>query len=228
MHTNKPSLCTVTPAGIDLQEMYEVVTIQGSKAWYVHLQIFAISSNILRTGQPISISALELLNAMMKRAATSNTSKRLELSEKAKEQRAERAAAAKEREGRDEFESDDEGDDVPVVQVVKRAYSTTMSYQLATYLVAQQQHRLDGSAVQSRVSERLFGQKGSGRSSLPKKQKLDLPSPDITWSECVRMFHESGGRHDIHKVSPQEDTSLKAFCRLLRMAQAPIPAMPTA
>ena len=214
-------------ASIDLQEIGERVSLQQCKSWYNHLWIYQMVDHILATGEPLSISDLELLNGLLKRTAKSNATTRIELSEEAQKARAEAEAAAAAAEA-EENGGDEEDEEVETVVVQKkRPYSSTMSWQVITFLVLQQEHRKDADAIRFRTAERLFGEEGPGRSSLPKKQKLDQPLPAVVFEKGLHTYVVSGGRVDISAVEPRADSCIKAFCRLLKFAEAQA-AAPTA
>ena len=177
--------------------------------------------HILLTGEPLSISDLELLNGLLKRTAKSNATTRIELSEAAQKARAEAEAAAAAEEA--EEGADDESTDDEVEQVVvkkSKPYSSTMSWQVITFLVLQQQHRKDDDAIKFRTAERLLGEEGPGRSSLPKKQKVEEAKPAVLFARAHETHVSSGGKVDISNVEPQADSCIKAFSRLLKFAEA--------
>ena len=207
-------------AGIDLQEMGERVSLQQCKSWYNHLWIYAMIDHILLTGQPLSISDLELLNGLLKRTAKSNATTRIELSEVARAARAEAEAAAAAAEAEEGDGGEEEEEEVEHVVVKRHPYSSTMSYQVITFLVLQQEHRKDESAIKFRTAERLFGQDGPGRSSLPKKQKVEEPKPAVLFARGLEAYTASGGKVDLTQVEPRADSCIKAFCRLLKFAEA--------
>ena len=201
---------------IQYGEMLERVTISGHKSWYPHLFIIKISLHILMYGDitALSITSLELLNALLKRAARSNSTCRIELSEDAAKQRAERA----------DVDSDEEAEATERVTVQPKAYSTTMSYQVATYVTAQQMLRKDETAIRHRRAERLFGENGSGRSSLVKKQKTEVANAfaaeDEEQRRVVGRFVSTQGRWDDTRITPHDDTCLGAFVRALKLRAA--------
>ena len=201
---------------IDYHEMLERVSISACKSWYPHLFIIKISIHILQYGDitVLNISSLELLNALLKRAARSNSTCRIELSDEAAKQR----VAAQDGDG----EEEDEG--VEPVTLQKKAYSTTMSLQVVTYVTAQQMLRKDELALRHRRAERLFGEHGSGRSSLVKKQKTEVAAAIAAEEEEQRRvlarFVSAGGRWDDTQIKPHDDTCLKAFVRLLKLRAA--------
>ena len=203
-------------AAINYQEMLERVTIAAHKSWYPHLFVLKISLHILMYGDitALSISSLELLNALLKRAAKSNSPCRIELSEEAAQQRKEAAE-------REAASDDEEEEPAERVTLQRRAYSTTMSHQVATYVTAQQMLRKDESAIRHRRAERLFGENGSGRSSLVKKQKTEVAAAVAAQEEeqarVLARFVQSHGRWDDTKVEPHHDTCLKAVVRALKL-----------
>ena len=203
-------------ASIDLHEISERVSLQQCKSWYNHLWEYCMIDHILLTGEPLSISDLELLNGLLKRTAKSNATTRIELSDQAKEARAEAEAAAAAEDDADEGE---EGDEEQVV-VSRKPYASTMSWQVITFLVLQQQHRKDDDAIKFRTAERLFGEHGSGRSSLPKKQKMVEPTTAVLFAKALETYSSSAGKVDVTAVEPRADTCVKAFCRLLKFAEA--------
>ena len=208
-------------AAIDLQEMGERVSLQQCKSWYTHLWIYQMTDHILATGEPLSISDLELLNGLLKRTAKSNATTRIELSEEAQAARAEAEAEAAAAEAEEEEEGGEEEDEVEHVVVQRnKPYSSTMSWQVITFLVLQQEHRKDADAIKFRTAERLFGEQSPGRSSLPKKQKFEEPKPAVLFAKGLETYSASGGRVDITQVEPRADSCIKAFCRLLRFAEA--------
>ena len=205
-------------ASIDIMELGERVALQQCKSWYTHLWMYQMVDHILATGEPLSISDLELLNGLLKRTAKSNATTRIELSEAAREARAEAEAAAAAAEAEDGESTDDEVEHVEIQR--NKPYSSTMSWQVITFLVLQQQHRKESDAIKFRTAERLFGEEGSGRSSLPKKQKLEEAKPAVLFARAHEIYVSTGGKVDSTNVEPRTDTCIKAFCRLLRFAEA--------
>ena len=194
---------------LNYQEMLERVTIAAHKSWYPHLFAIKMSLHILMYGDltALSITSLELL----KRAAKTNSTSRIELSDESAKQRAEREAAG----------SDEEDEAAERVQLQPRAYSTTMSHQVATYVTAQQMLRKDESAIRHRRAERLFGEMGSGRFSLVKKQKTEvavaLAAEEEEQRRVLARFVATLGRWDDTQIKPHDDTVLRAFARALKL-----------
>ena len=107
------------------------------------------------------------------------------------------------------------------MQLQPRAYITTMLHQVATYVTAQQMLRKDESAIRHRRAERLFGEMGSGRSSLVKKQKTEvavaLAAEEEEQRRVLARFVATLGRWDDTQIKPHDDTVLRAFARALKL-----------
>ena len=199
-------------AGIDFQEMMERVTMSNSKSWYPHIFYMVAPMVVLIIGclHAVSISALEMLNAEVKRVGASNATKRVEL--KAEDETAGHIIELRVKEG-------------PARKVFAKPATTTMSFQTASFIIARQRSRYDPDAIKHRRGDRLFGEKGQGR--LTKRKSFDLPTvvEESGW-DAVLAQYVSTGYVDSSAIAPENDTCLRAFCRLLLLEEqaAELPA----
>ena len=169
-----------TCRAIDMQEMYERVTIRAHSSYLPHGAVYKMSSDILEVGNTwvVNVSPLELQNAETKRVAETGGSRRLQISTEGMRRDSIRAA----------------GVEGPARLTKTKGYTTTMSIStLKNMLVAQKLRRGDGviSIAPSRRHERLFGASGSGRtkhaSSGVKIEKLGADY-DPKHDTCVKAF----------------------------------------
>lgn len=171
---------------IDMHEIFERVTIRNHKSFLPHAAIYKVSSDILRVGdvKQFNTSSLELLNAHTKRTASSSGSRRLTTSSSGWKRASMKSSIG------------------PARLSVTKGYSTTMVLSTLKHLmVSNVLHRGLGlyATPESRRNERLFGQSGRGRVTLP-SSGVKLEEPIQAVDGCY---------------NPQEDTCLKAFVRLL-------------
>lgn len=170
---------------IDMHEIFERVTIRNHKSFLPHAAIFKVSNDILSVGdvKQFSTSALELLNAHTKRTANSNGSRRLTMSSSGVKRASMKSVG-------------------PARLSATKGYSTSMVLStLRHMMVSNVLHRGNGlyATPDSRRSERLFGENGRGR--------MTLPSSGVKLEE--RLMAVDGA------YKPSEDSRLKAFVRLL-------------
>lgn len=199
--TNTHTPLTLT--GIDFQEMMERVTMSNSKSWYPHLFYMRCPLVILRVASmhAVCISALEMLNAEVKRAASSNASKRVEL----KTESTEHIVELRVKEG-------------PARRVTAKPPDTTMSYQTASFIIARQRSRWDPDAIKHRRADRLFGEKGDGRLTKSRCNLLPAVVEETGW-DAVLATYVSTGYVDCSPIAPEHDTCIRAFCRLLQLEE---------
>lgn len=164
---------------IDMQEMFERVAIFNHGSFLPHGAVFKVTRDILRLGDVHShdLSALELQNAESKRVFESGGARHLKFSEQGRTHKKDGQGGHK--------------------LIVTRGYGATAATTTLFKLLATQKLRQgDGSfsTPASRRGERLFGQSGTGRSTLVKLEFED-------------------GMHAGYK--PENDTCLDAFIRRL-------------
>ena len=177
----------------------------NSKSWYPHLFWMRTPLVVLSIGcmHSVSISALEMLNAEVKRAAASNATKRVEL--KAADEMKEHILELRVKEG-------------PARKVLAKPATTTMSYQTASFIIARQRSRWDPDAIKHRRADRLFGEKGTGRLTKEKYSCLESVPEETGW-DAVLATYVSTGYVDSSSIAPEQDTCLRAFCRLLKLEE---------
>eukprot|EP00966_Prymnesium_polylepis_P123948 2866291-Prymnesium_polylepis.1 len=167
-----------------MSEQTERVTIHSHKSFLFHGAVYKVSRDILKVGDvgATDLSALELQNADTKRTATTGASKHLKILTGGQMITPQMTV----RQG-------------PSNLIKTRGYCTTMARSTLLKLVGKKYLR-EGHGIQSlaasRRKERLFGEKGSGRSKAGRaaSAKLELLGSDY---------------------NPREDTSLKAFVRFI-------------
>lgn len=139
---------------IDMQEIFERVSIRAHKSFLPHAAVFKVSMDILSVGdvKHFNTSALELMNANTKRTANSNGSRRLTLCTSGYKR-----ASMKSTIGPGRLSS-------------TKGYSTTMVLSTLKHLMVSNVLRRGCglyATPESRRNERLFGESGKGRITLP-------------------------------------------------------------
>jgi hypothetical protein len=140
--------------GIDMQEMFERISICNHGSFLCHGVVYKVTRDILRLGDvhAACVSALELHNAEAKRTASTGGSRRTALSSTGTARKPMRGTC--------------EG---PARLVETTGYRSTMALSTMNKLLGVQYLRQGGgiaSVPQTRKKERLFGAHGTGRSSL--------------------------------------------------------------
>ena len=163
---------------IGMQEMFERVSIYSHGSFLPHGAVFKVTRDILEVGdvRAHDLSALELQNAESKRVFESGGARALEC-------RSEGTTHKKVSEGEYRL-------------VATKGYGSSAAISTLTKMLATSQLRAgDGmySTPESRRSEKLFGEKATGRSKAIKLECLEA-QPDY---------------------DPAKDTSLDAFVRML-------------
>lgn len=171
---------------IDMHEIFERVSIRTHKSFLPHAAIFKVSMDILRVGdvKQFNTSALELLNAHTKRTANSSGSRRLTTSSSGVKRASMKSSIG------------------PGRLSLTKGYSTSMVLSTLKHLmVSNVLHRGNGlyATPECRRRERLFGESGRGR--------VTLPSSGVKLEE--RLMAVDG------EYKPSHDTCVKAFVRLL-------------
>eukprot|EP00966_Prymnesium_polylepis_P290811 6716460-Prymnesium_polylepis.1 len=163
---------------IDMHEIYERVTIRKHGSFLPHGAIFKVTQDILSVGDnwAFSLSSLELQNAETKRTASSSGAKNLSLIGLVQQRRSLHIA---------------EG---PARLVSSRGNGTTMALSTFRCLEVTKDLR-QGDGIDSRRSERVFGEGGKGRLSLSsaglKVEKLGseyVPADDTCVKAAVRQL----------------------------------------
>lgn len=171
---------------VDMHEIFERVSIRNHKSFLPHAAIFKVSADILSVGdvKQFSTSSLELQNAHTKRTANSSGSRRLTMSTSGVKRASMKFSIG------------------PGRLSVTKGYSTSMVLSTLKHLmVSNVLHRGHGlyATPECRRKERLFGESGRGR--------VTLPTSGVKLEE--RLMAVDG----VYK--PSEDTCVKAFVRLL-------------
>ena len=163
---------------IDMNEIFERVTIRKHKSYLMHAAIFKTTRDILRVGNvwAYDTSSLELQNADTKRVAASSAPRRLTTS------------------GAGQLRVGLKSKVGPSNKIATKGFSSSMALGTLKHLLATQYlRRGDGiiATPESRRNERLFGVTGTGRttdtSTGIKMEKLDsnyAPEHDT----CIKAF----------------------------------------
>lgn len=173
-------------AAINMQEMFERVSVRNHQSFLPHGAVFKVPKDILRVGDvhAVNLSPLELHNAETKRTAQAAASRRLTTSCSGETRRPMRGSQ--------------EG---PEQLVKTKGYSTSMALSTLKKLLAQRYlRRGDGiiATPESRRKERIFGEHGTGRSTrICTNVKLEKlrgngyePAEDTCLAAFVRLLAE--------------------------------------
>ena len=165
-------------SAIDMQEMFERISIHNHGSFLPHGAVFKVTRDILEVGDvwAYDLSALELQNAESKRCFESGGCRHLQMSSAGTQYR--------------------KGADGEYTHVPTKGYGATAATSVLTKLIAQQTLRAgDGmyATPASRQGERLFGETGLGRSRLMKREgstpERDYnPEQDTCLDAFVRML----------------------------------------
>ena len=142
----------VCQAGLEFQEILERVSVGNHKSFYPHLFSLRLPLLILELGDlwAFSMGSLELLNAVVKRAAKNSACRgRLATTEGTTTRRPIKGA------------------DYPKGRIQKtRGYRSSMTLQIMAKLVGANTLRRAGTGIATRTAERLFGGASCGRTKL--------------------------------------------------------------
>ena len=146
-----PRALRLCRAGCEFHEIMERVSIRACKSFVPHATTARVPQAVLAVGDlgAVSLSSLELLNAEVKHVATNNAPRRLESTPATEATIAPRLK----KEG-------------PARRVTRRADETTMTTATAAFIISRQYLRRAGEGILRRRVERLFGETGTGRTSL--------------------------------------------------------------
>jgi len=163
---------------LDMDEIFERLTIHGHGSFLCHGAIFKASRDILRVNNPwaCDISSLELQNAETKRTACSSGARRLTTSTAGQSR-----APLRTKQG-------------PANLVPTKGYSTSMALSTLNHMLASQYLRRGSGIIstpESRRKERLFGVHGCGRTKLVSagvKSEVRGSDYDPTADTCLKAF----------------------------------------
>jgi hypothetical protein len=181
---------------VDMQEIFERVSIRKHGSFLPHGAVFKVTRDILMVGDvwAVDTSKLEMQNAATKRTATSSGSKRLTTSTSGEQLRPMRGTS--------------EG---PAQLVSTAGYSTSLALSTLRHLLgASYLRRGDGirTMPDSRRNERLFGAEGTGRVTLINfKRELTSagwhkPRHDTCIRAFVRMLAERAASAAVEDMGP--------------------------
>ena len=198
------NMCTA----LDMDEIFERVTIHNHGSFLTHGAIFKGTRDILRLGDSwaCDLSPLELHNALTKRTAEASGARRLTTSAEGQCRKPMRGI----REG-------------PSNLIITKGYSSTMALSTLKHLLAAKYlRRGDGiiSTPVSRRKERLFGVTGAGRTKLKSAGKKRCRPVGDSKSLLLEPGHvPATQRCDVgdeeSSPDPRSDTCVRAFVRLL-------------
>ena len=177
----------VCKASLEFQEILERVSVGNHKSFYPHLFSLRLPLLILKLGDmwAFSMGSLELLNAVVKRAARSSASRgRLATTEGTTTCRGVKGKAG--------------GVNYPKGRILKtRGYRSSMSFQIMAKLIGANTLRRKQEGIATRTAERLFGGASDGRT---KRKSAALPG----LANFGKIFLE-----------PELDSCVEALARML-------------